>query len=607
MKFLRSNALNLFIILMAGVCLVTLAISVRLSVKFYSKQAAVNPGRSGTDAEKELHVYNPASLGKSKEFILYYNGDPLKGEIVSLNSREVYYVPLEGIFSRSGFSFRVFNPDDVIEGELGGKKLQLQLYGDSFRYGETRSSLPGAVFTAGGHIFAPIELFGKTGGFTRQLYQEKSTAFLNCSIGYNASDEGGIKVLRVTNGKSVLGGIRAGKVFWESGGGKLSNEEVIPAPGGSNYLVETENNLYAVDGSARTARVPVSADASVSWSLDGRSLYWIDGGKKALCVYDINSGVKYTLTGNSPYGPGDLAAGMKLAGFMGGGGWRTLVVSDASGRRSAWIVKNGKTQSGGRAEYSPDMKKVLFYSEGKGYYVFDPDTARTAFIGGYDDAAWVSGTRIFAKKGTDSYIVDSSGKTKMRVYEDCYSLGRTKGGTEFFMRGSELYSEKNGAAKGIIELPFKCEAAFKSAKRDWFVLASGDKRDCVFYLNGVTGMKMGRTSLLLKKRDNLKVPEYFTRNVAESPDGERVALLQAEEGFPVICVAGKGIDGVKRIVLDYSLKSMENAADMFHFKWLSDGRIFACAADAGWIVDLEGNVKVFEWKENEGSTIEGIF
>lgn len=560
MKEKSSKKAVILIVIMSLICLAAVGISVRVSITMLEKRTKIITNKPS--GEVKANAQNSAKLvniNKLKELNLYINGDKLEGEEAFQYDKGEFLLPLDVILNKIGVKFNYFNSDDILKANIKGNDILIKLWKNSFVYGGREIILKSPPAAAKDHILVPDELFKYVDGFKVESNAVKNSIFMNYYPGYNNKSDPQLRMLRIAGKKAQLSDITGEKVYW-SDKAEISEDEGFYFPAvGSGCILKSGGKTYSIRSENGFKPVSLNVNKTAIFSVDGKYLQWMDDNKKNLYMYNIKNGT----------------------------------------------VKKKSPSADDNIQYSPDMKKIIYYRSDKGYYVSNSDGTGAVLLGEGFEARWITGSRIFFRAGRDMFLVGADGKNKVKTDVENKTVGRDAKGNIFYTRGSILCLESGGKEKEIAELPWKCEYVYGLSDNGQFLAVSDDEEDGVFYLTGKMTVKTGKRSQLLRSIKEGDVYPDLRRSIVSSPDGRSAAVFQREDGLITLNVFNGGWSKPKKVVLNYQA-SDKPGIDFINSKWLSNTRILVYTDRSGWVVDLKDDVKIFEWQENEGSTIKGV-
>lgn len=542
--------------------IIAVGISIRISVTMVRKQDQMLKTKPVTETGAVKSVDISVNLNKAAEQDFYLNGRQIKGGVGYLTGKDRVFLPLDPILQETGSNFRWFGSDDMLEASFGGENLLLK-FGEGISLGGRKLSLQLPPFTAKGHIYVTAELFDSLDGFRFDGYAENNSVFLNYYPDFEDRENSGIRVLRLREGTAALSDISGERSFWDRADAFSQKEGFFLSSNGFSGILKSGDRTYLIKYGNTVKPRLLDTDPSAVLSADGKYLYWTDNAKKQSCIQDLRTGrIKK---------PGDYF----------------------------------KTVIEGNAVYSPDGSKVLFFRKSKGYYVANSDGTGITFLGNGIKAEWINNNRIFIDTGSIRLLFSGSGKPKGQTKEVWRSAGRTSAGDIFFTKGNELFCEAKGKEKFLIQLPWECSYIFAASVGGPY-LAASEKQDMVYFIDGGDSRPIGSFSRLLKENINDEVKVNYLTNFSASPDNRHFVIFRNNSGFAAFMLVNRGEEQVREIVLNYRIGE-EALPETLISKWLTADRLLIYNRHRGWVIDMQQDIKISDWTEQAGTTIEGIF
>lgn len=608
MNFIRTKGIIFIIVIMSVLCLAAVGIAVNISMGMLKSHNQIVRDISSKESAAPQNVSKLSASNKLKEQSLYFNGQKIDGAEAYVTPKNEVYIPLDMVLDKTGSKYSFFNADDVLQAVLNNNKILIRLWENSFSLGKNEINLKTVSMATKGHILVPAEMFDYLSGFKIKTYEDKNAVFLNFKADNNSIPDAKIRVLRLASGTAGISDIEGKKVFWDRKGKFLNNEIIEPSPGNSSYMIKSGTRVLLIGSRSTGIPYAVGAGQSAMWSADGSYLYWIDRDKQSSYLYGIKSGITKKLD-DSYFGEddNDISGSTKeLFSYAEGTNYRRIMLTGVNNEPDyTYIERKKKTVVEGNADYSPNMKKLLYYSAGKGYYTANPDGTNLTFIGNGDGASWINNNRIFIWSGSEFALEDSNGKNRTPVTDICRKVGQTPGGDVFFTIGNTLYCETNGVEKKIMELPWTCIHVSAESADGPYIMVSDNKEDGVFYITGKTAMKLGDASMLMKSLSAGLIYTDYDKSITSSPDRHYSAVLLSGPDFYSVDIVDNKKSRQSRIVLDYRMEN-PGEPDEIYSRWLSNDKILVYTHQNGWIIDLKADTRVYEWDEKPGTTIQGI-
>jgi len=607
----RFNGASLFVIIISILSLVAVIISIKTSITMAEKRnqavrSAAEEESPQPSAKTETGAVIPEKL---TEQALYFNGRKINGIDAFFTDQKEILLPIDKVFSQAGIRFQVFNSDDILEAEIGGKKLSVRLWEDKFTFGNNEIKLPFGVITEGESILVPFEMFGFIDGFGLDISKDTGNVFLNY---YPYPDDkvlDNIKIMRMVGGRIRITDLEGRKSIWNNSENGVLSDVLIVSYDKSLSVIKSNERIY-IAKSRYSDKPPyrVDADFSAVPSADGRYLYWVDFNEKVSYVYDVKNDWKRKLGDfyfriRREYGedcpPG---IGNVLYEYAVGEKHRRITLADDNLENFyTFIERNGKVIISGFSSYSPNKKGILFYVKGKGYYTSNPEGTRINFIGNnIADIQWIDDNRLFYATQDGYFVCDRNGKNKEKTFYYWQKVGQNAKGDVFFTKGNDLYIQTNGTEKELFELPWKCSFVYGISFGGPYVAVSEDE-DGVFYIKDKVVKEIGKYSALLKDKRGHGGDVDYKRSIAISPDNKKLIVFQREDGFITVNVVDTKDGSLKDITLNCG--GSESDAKNISHKWISDELVLITTQSKGWIIDLKNKINIYSWIEPNGSKI----
>jgi len=603
-----------FIIIVSIFSLVAVIISIRTSITMAEKRnqavrSTAEKESSKSSVESEVKTSDPGEL---TEQVLYINGERIDDINAFLTPQKEILLPVDKIFKKEDIKFQVFNSDDILEAEIGDRKLLVRLWEDKFTLDNNEIKLPFGAITKGESILVPSDMFGHIDGFELDISKDTGNVFLNY---YPYSDDealDSIKMLRIVGGKARITDLEGKKTIWSNSESSAFSDVLITSNDKSLSVIKSNERIYILK-SRYSDKLPykVDADFSAVPSADGRYLYWIDFNGQTSYVYDVKNDWKLKLGDfyfrireeygkDCPQGIGNV-----LYEYAIGEKHRRIVLTDETLESFyTFIERNGKIVVSGFSSYSPNKEAILFYSKGQGYFTSNLEGTRINFIGDdIENTQWIDDNRLFFETEEGSFICDRNGKNEEKTAHYWQRTGQTEKGDVFFTKDNTLYIQANGAEKELLKLPWKCSFIYGLSAEGPYIAASKDE-DGIFYIRDKTIKEIGKYSKLLigknKHYGNIDYIDY-KRSMSVSPDNMKLIVFQQEDDFITINIAD-AIDGtIKTITLNCD--SNESNIKSISQKWISDDLLLITTHSKGWLINLKNKIKIYSWIEPNGSTI----
>lgn len=607
MKNENSRIAILFTGILSLLCIVAISIAIYVSLILVNRQNQLVRSTSATGKPSTQMEGRLPGLNRGKEQTLYFNGEKVTGAGSLLIDKKIWLFPLDTLLDKAGISYSYFNSDDILETAVNGNNATIQLWRKSFFIDDSEILLSEAPVAVNGHIMVTGEVLKYFDGFKTHTDEGKSLAFINYFPEYEKASQ--IKLLRTDNGKVTISSADGNKLYWESKDEISGNEEFYPYGNGKSYVLKSGEKMSVIKSGENITSSTISAKLAATPSADGKLLYWRDKDKKTSYIYTLASGRTKSIGDYAFRIPSGEAGTVydHLFEFTEGKNYTRVVLTDAAyEKKYAFILRQGRVVVEGAVNFSPNMHKILFYREGKGYYASNTDGTGIAALGDALEAEWIDNHRIFLRAEEGAYTIESDGEDRMEEEAIYRRVGQDIDGNAFYMKNNTLYCEEDGTERKIGELPWKCEYVYALSSEGPYLAVTDDEQDGVFYLDGTTAVKAGKKSLLLRNILQGRTTPDYVRSMLASPERDRLVLVQRENGYLLLRVFGSGESLYQDIFLNCPVPE-EGKIDTVTVKWISKNQFAAHTDKQGWVIDISGEkAKIYQWTEKEGSTIKGI-
>jgi len=259
MNFLRSRILLISTIVLSVFALIAVIISVRVSIAMVEK-------KNHRVTDKNDDIYRPArtdmkpayinkmiEISSNLKFTFFFNGQESDNVYAYLTGGKEVLLPLDFILQKAGIKFYLYNPDDMLQADINGKKLLIKFEDGSIYLDGIRMTFGALPVVAKNGILVPAKLFTLLDGFEVDEYPHRNTVFINYHRDYKTIEKDKYKIitqmekpeLHDTEEKS---GIKADKdkiSYLEFGGGEKAALE-LPWNCDFLYSVSEEGPYIAV-------------------------------------------------------------------------------------------------------------------------------------------------------------------------------------------------------------------------------------------------------------------------------------------------------------------------------------------------------------------------
>lgn len=613
MKYLQGKATIIITVIMAILCLASISIAVRVATIDYRKKYQIVVNTTSQVQEEVQTEGKIVNIGRLKKADFYYNGEKVENIGSYIAEKNEFLLPVDEIFKNLDIKFSYFPFDDIFEALINGKKLTLRLGKDSFSYDGKEHTLSTAPLAAKDHILVPVELFSFIQGCIASGYEDRNAVFLNYFRDFEDNITAGIKLLRLQDDKAEISA-PGKKIYWTScnpqeiESGKKAIDEYVPSYNKEDYLLKSGSNTYLVSKKNPTEPVLINTDLFVTWASEGNYLFWTDSISKLSYIYDIEEG-KVVEEGDYHYRISTVEKDFGNSGFsmltrfLSGKNYKCITLRNWLTELSHTIIeKNGKVILSGRAEFSPDRKKVLF-RQGNKFNVSNIDGSATVDLGEGHDAKWISNSRIQIMSEDEVWLVDSNGKNRVITDDEWSNVGKTADGSLIICGESALHIANDSNVSKISDFRGDCIYAFGASDQGPFIAVSKDY-DSIYHISSSGTNVIGKYSQLLKRYQDGKTETDFDGSMLFSPDSSQLVLIQRDKGFVILKLIDSEGKMIKRLVLS---NRITETSEFSHIQanWITHNRLLVYTPIQGWIMDFTKGVNIYEWKEDPGCRIVG--
>ncbi len=622
MKFFKDKFIYILIAVVSILCLVAIAISVNITVIMLQRQDQVAKPTPVKQAKPVYSNVKPVNIRRLGEEKFFFNGVGMEGIHAYVSGKDVFFVPMDIILGSMGVKFNTYSSDDILECSINGERLQMKLGQSVVTLGKEKVELDTAPVVADNRILAPLILFKYIDGFVTGLYSDNETVFLNYYPPHMKYPDS-VKMLRLVSGKANISDLGGKKLFWENKDKGTKADSLESSKDGSRYLLKSGKEAYIINPQKSLVPYPVDVGSSASWSLDGRYLYWQSPSTKISYLYDIERKGTVRLGDYHTKGLWDV-----LYDYKNALSYKRVALADKSfSKNYTYIERNGKTVLEGSMKYSPDGQKVIFYKSGKGdykkgYYIAWVSGTQITFIGDGKEARWICNDKIFMRMVEGRFVVSRDGSTKRKVGGIWNEVGQTPEGDIFYTGDNDvLYCESGDSQKKLLKLPWECSGLYALSPGGPYVAVS-EMANSVVYIKGKEVINICRYEELLSSGSGEYRDRVDTIGISFSQDGKKIAIAFNKDDFVTLKMIdtaalpftadipdanGQPIKLMKSmdIVLDYNVGKLSKTYPL-DFKWVSDKTLLVYTPKRGWFVDLRKDVRILEWGEKRGNTIQGV-
>lgn len=603
MKFLKAKTMFLFIGIVALLTTFSVVVSVRISITMIEKKSQLVEARAAVAksvpvAVKTMEIENVA---KAAKYPVFFNGSTEKAfDYYSFEDKKSF-IPFDILLQQLGITYMLYNPDDVFQTTIDGKKMDIVLHKGKILYNGEGFDLGTASIAAENHILVSPEILDLPVGFKINDTYGKDGVFLNYWLSSRNKDFRKTYMFILSSGVPKVAGLLdgSGMTFGVNGPGKL--DVVIYCPDISSYLLKAGAKTWRLGNDNFKKPKLLNIPPEYEVSTGGKYLYWLDKDKKYVYVYDIGNNTTKKLRNYFTEIEDKKSAAFedyKLAGFQTGKRYVRMDFQEKSGMGAYTVVeRRGKIVAVGDSYYSPDKSRILFSDNSKGYFVIDSDGTDIIKLGEAKNAYWIDKDRIFLDSD-GSMRIFSRGNRKYTTIEKVERyVGQIQAGEVFFQRDNMVYSSSGNSQKEMFELPWKCDyVAAKSSKGPFSAVSLSE--DSILGIWADKRMLIGIPSLFFNKPVLSSAKTYFESNTAFSPDNKKIALLQKGDRFLEVNIASIAEMKLEKLMLDYPIDDTAGNSNM-NVKWLDNSSMLVYNDRQGWILDLKNGSHIYKWVNKE--------
>lgn len=595
MGFIRARLSLILVLLLSVMGVFAAAVAVKASITMVEKRNWLAGGDT-TDSEEVKAAVRAEYPSRLDEYAFYFNGVGEEGQMAYKSEKNSLFVPADIIADRLGGKLAIYSPDDRAEGSFGGVMLHFRLGSSTYRIGNAEIELPAAPIAAKNHILVPWESFAAIKGFSIEEDRENRAVFLNYYSGFDGKEFSEVRLLRLTEGRAAMTDITGANIFWEMTDAAEKGFSYLFSENGYTCVLQAPSGSYLLKYGRRTDPVHIETTEAAGLSRDGKQLYWLDSQDDSLYIYDIDGGSKSGLKGFGDLlrAGGENGDGVALKDYSAAGKSRRLTFAlPGPGGDYTLIEQEGKEVLEGYARSSPDMRRILFYRAGKGYYAANRDGGGSVRIGEGFSAEWISNRYIFVSANSGNYIFNVDSGIKEKTGDVWKRVGQTPKGESLYTRGGALYCDSQGGGRPLLELPFAVERVFAGASGGPYILAEPDNGALHFYSGGdIIPLELGEASVAGGES-----------GVVVSPDGKSFVVLLEGDYSSAMLVDSEG--NTKTLCLSLPAEAKEDNRPPA-VAWINDTSLLLNTEKKGWLIKNAENPCIYGWIEPEGSSIEGV-
>jgi hypothetical protein len=504
----------------------------------------------------------------------------------------------------------VNNSDDILKADIFGKNLIIRLGGGSIYFNGEKLDLSPAVVMKN-HIYVQEKLLELVSGVELSEYTDMKTTFINYYPDFRNIAGKHIKLLRLDNGKAGVSELLGRSLHDINSNNSQLSDSFMSNRNNSVYFLKTDNKMYAVGKDTGKLIYAGEINPSAEMSPDGRYIYWINVDTDKLVVFDTSTWEKRELDNypekikthdeelyniQSEWILDDIRIGKYYK--------RVAFKSKDTDETYIFLERQGRDIVSGIGSYSPDKCRILFYKNGQGYFTVNTDGTHIMFIGEGTSAQWINNDRILLTTVDGDYLTDRNGRNGVKAGNEWKMVGKTYQGDVFFTRDNILYLESGSIERKVADLPWNCKWAYTNSPEGPYILIS-DKEDGVYFLSGGKFKALGDSRLIPGTTGGNINNDLYGDSLFISPDNSKAVALQEEGGFTSINITNRKMGETKKILIDYS-KDYGTPDNYLKHIWLSDGQLLLFTAGKGWLLDMDGKMCIYSWKEDPGTTLAGV-
>lgn len=626
MKFFKIRAMIVLIGFITLLGFIAVAVSVRVSISLMDKQNVRIPEQEGSKA-RAVSAPKPDMLpdmANVNRIPLYFNGECRDEQLLFSDKEGHTWVPLDILLGQIGIPFRLFNGDDTFKINMGGKPLLLKLGTKEADLSEEKLKLPAASAAAENHILAPEELLEKLPGFEPAIYAGSTGVFINYWPESAWKPYSNMRLLKMSGERLNFSDLQGGHPFayGKGGPGKITGLWYSQAVDG--YILRSGDSTYLMSRKHYRKPKKLGVNGLAVLSGSGDAMVWTSKSGRTLYVYDLAAGTtsrhKNYFTGIKGKQAGTPAfytlhaysKGKRYVRFEFQGSGESQVFHASKDRNSfsisgereiySIIERSGKVVVQGPSLYSPDHRRLLYYSSTKGYCVADSDGTDILPLGDLQDPAWIDHHRIFYRTGTGRMVYDVGKKTKTPVKADWKLVGKALDGSVFFTVGNALYTSSGGKSRlRMGQLPWSCDKVSAVTGSGPLLVISMEK-DSVFFISDKMTRLVGRPSAFPHEPGKENPGAVFPENTVVNPSGSCIAMLQKGDNFLELKLIDMKKQQVRTLTLNALLSEITGTTEI-RTVWLDPSRLVLFFHNEGWVLDISKGTRLHHWNEKEGETI----
>lgn len=606
-KFFRIRAIIAIICIIIALCVFSVGSAIKITLTMLEKKDNIlsignnashmvsnNPGKSA-------EIFN---FSKAKKLPFYYNGALTDNIFCYEGEKGETLFPLDILLQKFNIGYSFLNADDIVKFDYAGKSVVIRLNSLNISWGYENVVLDAASASYDNHIYVSAKILNMFKGNIYDMVLLEDTFYLNCWPSGLNKDYKEYKLLKLSDGRLEAYAIPGTNARPEKIKTPLF-DQIYPVKDTKNYLLRSGSKYYLLDSSLKTQLLPSGAGAMLSEG--GGQIYWLDKAQKRLYIYGIKNGVTKSYKNYmSRIAKNKNVSGKydKLFDYKYGGRYSRLDFTTGTPDDIYTIIeRNGKVVVEEKSHYCPDGSKLLYFVHGKGYYTANSDGTGISFAGTGVNAYWVDNDRVIVDMGNSFFVYDTRYKSIIPVDIVRVFAGTAMNGEIFSVRDGILYSGPGMDARQLFRLPWSCDYIYANdGNGPYLILSSSNGK--VFCLSGKASFIAADTGKFINKDSGSSAEELFKGNFAASPDKNKLAFLQNENGILQINMVDLKNFKLSKLVIDSQFREQpESRIELF---WLDDGKLVLHSSSKGWLIDLRKDIHICSWEEADSGRLLGL-
>ncbi|MFA6309389.1 MAG: stalk domain-containing protein [Clostridia bacterium] len=606
-SFLHKKFIIVVITTVVVFCVVSAIICVQVTMGFFEIHLDARNETENKPSSALNNISIPAGIGGFLSQDLYINCEYSSDSNAYFSYGNIVLIPVDSILRTMGEKFKYFSSDDIISTKIKGKKLIIKLGEAQVNYDGKQIKLLSPAISSNNHIFISSDFTRYIDGVSVYSYPKFKTVFINYFPGNNKSLEDMLKILRIKDGETGVYNISGEKRFW-SNKNLNKNDNILPSPDGSEFLLKTNGKTYLLDIANGFEKRLLNVDESAVWTQDGKCLCWTKSKYRELHVYNLRSNLLLNVGDyiNKLSGNKSLKTASKsdwvLNRYIENGKYRDIIfTNNKTGINYVFLEENGEIVLEGKAVFSPDEKWVICFNDsGCSIASMNGDIR---FITENKSAKWVNNDGLIFTVDGGSYLYSISQQSTLELDDNWNIAGKNAVGDVFYTRGKWLFTENNGVQNKRIKLPFACDYVYGATKELPYILAA-KKEDFVYFLSDDKLVDMGKYSEL---NTFSKSGGDFSQSIISSSNKQNFIVFQLNKDKLQLSlnIISEKMPEPKRLTLNYYASNISETGQI-KCKWISNNRLLIYTQKQGWIIDFSNKVMVYNWTEGANCFIKGI-